>query len=114
MRWPPVPPPASRTFIASANAECGMRNAEWQRALRFVLRPSSYTPHSAFRIPRWVHSAFRIPHSALSRPRTPPPAPNADQDTSSDEGDEETRPPVRDERQRDAGRGQERQAHADV
>src|SRR3989441_7709031 len=28
-----------------------MRNAEWQREPRVALRPSTYTPHSAFRIP---------------------------------------------------------------
>src|SRR5437773_6591378 len=35
------------------NAECGMRNAEWQREFRFAIRPSLYTPHSAFHIPHY-------------------------------------------------------------
>src|SRR6266705_1458763 len=44
------------------NAECGMRNAEWQRGFRFAIRPSPYTPHSAFRIP---NSAFGAPMRVL-------------------------------------------------
>src|SRR2546422_5607491 len=30
-----------------------MWNAEWQREFRFAIRPSLYTPHSAFRIPHY-------------------------------------------------------------
>src|SRR5436309_15811794 len=39
------------------SAECGMRSAELQGGVRLGVRPSTYIPHSAFRIP---HSALRI------------------------------------------------------
>src|SRR5439155_16691379 len=53
------------------NAECGMRNAEWQGAFPVTARPPPSIPHSEFRIPHLFHS-FRTPHSAL---RTHSPAP---------------------------------------
>src|SRR5437660_12826563 len=71
MRWPPVPPPASRTFIAARIASC------------CPVRPA-------------------------------PPLPHADQHAGRDERDEQARASVRDERQRDPRRRQQRQAHTDV
>src|SRR5205807_6960894 len=73
MRWPPVPPPASRTFIAA-----------------------------------------RIGLASCRPVRPAPPLPHADQHAGRDERDEQVRASVRDEWQRDPGRRQQRQAHADV
>src|SRR3989442_13880429 len=51
MRCPPVPPPASRTFIAKENAECGMRNAEYKGRVESRNETRAAIPHSAFRTP---------------------------------------------------------------
>src|SRR2546427_418502 len=86
MRWPPVPPPASKTLIGAPNAEFGMRNAECHDKCR-APRPSTSIPHSA----------FRTPHLGDS-----PPSSDADQDPRGHQRHEQARAAVRDERERDA------------
>src|SRR2546426_1208391 len=95
MRWPPVPPPASKTLIGAPNAEFGMRNAECHDKCR-APRPSTSIPHSA----------FRTPHLG-----DPPPSSDADQDPRGHQRHEQARAAVRDERERDAGGRQERESH---
>src|SRR3989454_3752522 len=99
MRCPPVPPPAKRTFTTPP--KCGVRNAECGMAARVSFRDSTLP----------LYSAFRIPHSALLRSPTPA---HAHQHSRCDQGDEQARPPVRDERQRDARGREERERYADV
>src|SRR5438046_3989066 len=110
MRWPPVPPPARRILTPSLegtrNGERGTRNRRGWSAHRYDTYRSTrarYVPPSAFRLPR---------SSRWSR--RPPPSPNAGQHPGRDQGDEQARPPVRDERQRDARGREERERHADV
>src|SRR2546422_10511930 len=110
MRCPPVPPPASRTFIAKENAECGMRNAEYKGRVESRNETRAAIPHSAFRTPHWVHSAFRTPHSALFScvPRPPPPS-NPDAHPGRTEAHEQPGGPVRAEGQRERGGRGERE-----
>src|SRR5438876_10042863 len=49
------------------NAECGFRNAEYQRRGSCRERPALTIPHSALRIPH-----LSVPHSALGFHHAPP------------------------------------------
>src|SRR5438105_2096937 len=137
MRWPPVPPPASSTLNPTTtqrgtrNAERGTARANVQphfefresnRHFLFRVPPLFRVPRSAFRVPplfRVPPSAFRVPPlfrvpPSAFRVSSVPPSPNADQDTGRDEGDEQARPPVGDEWQRDTRGRKQGQAHAYV
>src|SRR5207244_4058562 len=105
IRWPPVPPPARRTFTAPLRYTlCGVQSAECGMEARASYRGSTFH----------FHSALRTPNSALSSSHAPPPTPDANQHSGRHQCDEEPRPPIGDEGQRDAGRGQEREAYTHV
>src|SRR5438128_2564416 len=115
IKWPPVPPPARRIFIVCMISDCGLRIADYPGLVRSAMTDAS-------REARSLQSAIRNPQSAIASPpqsaiscsRTPPATPNADQHSGRHQCDEEARPPIGDEGQRDAGRGQEREAYSHV
>src|SRR5437588_5359709 len=98
MRWPPVPPPA-RSTLNPTTTQRGTRNAE-----RGTESDGS-TREARNAVGHW-RELFRV--------SSVPPSPNADQDTGRDEGDEQARPPVGDEWQRDARGRKQGQAHTYV
>src|SRR5438477_188308 len=107
MRWPPVPPPASKTFIGPAIADWGLRIADQKKRVR--------SPNPAARLDAGpTNSAIRNPQSAMSCPPTPSSAPNADEHSGPNEGHEQARPSVRDERQGNTGRREQGEAHTHV
>src|SRR5437867_11769482 len=73
MRCPPVPPPASRTFIAleTRNSERVTRKRRGdsvRRCERGASTPARFVPRSELRVPR---SSFHVPRSAFCVHPTP-------------------------------------------